>query len=334
MYPSRIIKGWAVALAVMGLAALSACASFSAAAAEPYPNRAVHIVDAFPPGGSTDYLARQIATRTGIDWKVPIVVDNRGGAAGQVGTNTVARSEPDGYTLLVIPNELWSVAPVLYGNRLPYDTHKQLMQLSPVAQVPIVVTVNASLPVSNIQELIAYAKKHPGGVSYGTAGIGSIHHLAAALFESKAGISLLHVPYQGTAPAINGLLGNQVTVVFSPISSVLSHIQAGKLKALAVAGSTRAQALANVPTVAESGLPGYDATFRVSLLAPRGISDEVRHKWFDQVRKVMGSDEVRTALATQGIEPDIIDYDAWLQRFAKESAQWQALIQQANIRVE
>jgi tripartite-type tricarboxylate transporter receptor subunit TctC len=317
-----------------GYAVLAACAPAGALAAEPYPNRAVHIVDAFPPGGSTDYLARQIATRTGVDWKVPIVVDNRGGAAGQVGTGSVARADPDGYTLLVIPNELWSVAPVLYGKRLPYDTHKQLMQLSPVAQVPIVVTVNASLPVSNIQELIAYAKKHPGEVSYGSAGIGSIHHLAAALFETKAGISFLHVPYQGTAPAINGLLGNQVTVVFSPISSVLSHIQAGKLKALAVAGSTRAQALANVPTVAQSGLPGYDATFRVSLLAPHGIPDDVRRKWFDQVRKVMGSDEVRASLAAQGIEPDIIDYDAWLQRFARESAQWQALIQQANIHVE
>jgi tripartite-type tricarboxylate transporter receptor subunit TctC len=334
MNSGQIIKGAVAAAAMAAWAAFASLGGAPATAAEPYPNRAVHIIDAFPPGGSTDYLARQIGARTGNDWKVPIVVDNRGGAAGQIGTGTVARAEPDGYTLLIIPNELWSVAPVLYGKRLPYDTHKQLMQLSPVAQVPIVVAVNPALPVSNIEELIAYAKKHPGQVSYGTAGVGSIHHLAAALFENKAGVSFMHVPYQGTAPAVNGLLGNQVQVVFSPISSVLSYIQAGKLKALAVAGSTRAQALPDVPTVAESGLPGYDATFRVSLLAPRGIPEEVRRKWFEQVRNVTGSDEIRKAWATQGIEPDQIDYDAWLQRFDRETKQWQAVIEQANIHVE
>jgi tripartite-type tricarboxylate transporter receptor subunit TctC len=334
MHSSRIIGRWAAAALMLLLAVRPALAEAGKDAADRYPERGVHITDAFPPGGSTDYLARQIAYRTAKDWNVPIVVDNRGGAAGQIGTGFVARSEPDGYNLLIIPNELWSVAPVLYGNRVPYDTHKQLMQLAPVAQVPIVLVVNPALHVSNVKELIAYAKQHPGSVSYGSAGIGSIHHLAGALFAVKAGVSLLHVPYQGTAPAVNGLLAGQISVVFSPISSVLPYIQAGKLKALAVAGSTRAQALPNVPTVAEAGLPDYQATFRVSLLAPRGIPESVRKKWFDQVRKVMTSDEVRHAIGAQGIEPDVIGYDAWIARFARETRQWEGVIDEAHIHIE
>src|SRR5690606_15993312 len=211
---------------------------------------------------------------------------------------------------------------------------KQLMPVAPVAQVPIVVAVNPSLPVSNIKEFIAYAKAHPGQLTFGSAGIGSIHHLAAEYFAAKSGVPLMHVPYQGTAPAVNDLLGGQISVVFSPISSVLSHIQAGKLKAIAVAGEKRALALPDVPTVAESGVPDYTTTFRVSLLAPRGIPDEVRQKWFDQVRKVTTSDDVRQALAVQGIEPDVIDYAAWLKRFDQDAEQWKTVIQQANIRVE
>lgn len=335
MHWIRAIKGWAVAASVMGtLNVAHAQTASNPAAQASYPDHPVRIIDAFPAGGSTDYLARQIATRTGEEWKTPIVVENRGGAAGQIGTALVARAPADGYTLLVIPNELWSVAPVLYGSRLPYDTHKQLMPVAPVAQVPIVVAVHPSLPVSNIREFIAYLKKHPDKATFGSAGIGSIHHLAAELFAAKAGVQLMHVPYQGTAPAVNDLLGGQISVVFSPISAVLSHIQAGKLKALAVAGTTRAQALKDVPTVRESGVADYQTTFRVSLLAPRGIPEQVGKKWFDQVRKVTTSDEVRKALAVQGIEPDVIDYDPWMQRFDEDARQWKTVIEQANIRVE
>jgi len=331
---NRIIKGWAAAF-IVGTTGLSAASAVHAApTAGQYPDRPIRIIDAFPAGGSTDYLARQIANRTAGEWGVPIVVENRGGAAGQIGTGSVARAEPDGYSLLIIPNELWSVAPVLYGKRLPYDTHKQLMPVAPVAQVPIVVAVNPALPVSNIEEFIAWARKNPGQATYGSAGIGSIHQLAAELFAAKANVPMMHVPYQGTAPAVNDLLGGQIAVVFSPISSVLSHVQAGKLKALAVTGTQRARALPDVPTVAEAGVPGYQTTYRVSLLAPRGIPDAVATRWFDQVRKVTTSDEVRKALAVQGIEPDVIDYPAWMQRFEADAAQWKTVIEQANIRVE
>jgi len=225
MHWIRVIKGWAIAVAVVGTVNVAQAQTVTAPSLQPsYPDRPIRIIDAFPAGGSTDYLARQIATHTGNEWNVPIVVENRGGAAGQIGTAVVARAAADGYTLLVIPNELWSVAPVLYGSRLPYDTHKQLAPVAPVAQVPIVVTVHPSLPVSNIQEFIAYVKKHPDKATFGSAGIGSIHHLAAELFAAKAGVGLMHVPYQGTAPAVNDLLGGQISVVFSPISAVLSHI--------------------------------------------------------------------------------------------------------------
>jgi tripartite-type tricarboxylate transporter receptor subunit TctC len=145
---------------------------------------------------------------------------------------------------------------------------------------------------------------------------------------------MMHIPYQGTAPAVNDLLGGQIAAVFSPISSVLSHIQAGKLKALAVAGTSRAQALPDVPTVAESGLPNYQTTFRVSLLAPRGIPEEVGQKWFEQVRTITTSEKMRAALAVQGIEPDVIAYDAWMKRFDEESKQWKRVIEFADIRVE
>lgn len=335
MHWIRVVKGLAVSVAVMSaFASGSALANTNASKADSYPNQPIRIVDAFPAGGSTDYLARQLANHTGADWNIPVIVENRGGAAGQIGTGHVARSEADGYTFLVIPNELWSVAPVLYENRLPYDTHKQLVPVSPIAQVPIVVAVHPSLPVSNVQELIAFLKKNPEKATYGSAGIGSIHHLAAQLFSTKAGVPMMHVPYQGTAPAVNDLLGGQISMVFSPISAVLSHVQAGKLKALAVAGTTRAKALPTIPTVAESGLPDYQTTFRVSLLAPRGLSDEVMKKWFDQVRKVTTSEGVTKAMAVQGIEPDVIDYAAWIQRFDQDAKQWKTVIDEANIRVD
>lgn len=326
MRSKRVCLAWfAVAMAgMMPVAAIQAA---------DYPNRSIRIIDAFPPGGSTDYLARQLAAKTGPEWGASIVVENRGGASGQIGTGSVARADPDGYTFLVIPNELWTVAPTLY-KQLPYDTHKQLMPVAPVAQVPIVMAVHPSLPVNNVRELIDYAKRNPGKVTFGSAGAGSIHHLSGELFASMAGVKLMHVPYKGTAPAVNDLLGGQIAIVFSPITAVLQHIQGGKLKALAVAGNQRAVALPDVPTVGESGVPGYQTTLRVSLLAPRGTPRAIIDKWFAQVQKVTTADDMRSALAVQGIEPDVIAYDAWLKRFEQDERQWNQVIQQAGIKVE
>jgi tripartite-type tricarboxylate transporter receptor subunit TctC len=331
MHFIRVIKGLAASIAMA-----STLGSGAVYAATPgnYPNGPVRIVDAFPAGGATDYLARQIANHTGTAWNTSVIVENRGGAAGQIGTGHVARSAPDGQTFLVIPNELWSVAPVLYENRLTYDTHKQLVPVAPIAQVPIVLAVHPSLPVNNVQEFIEYLKKNPEKATFGSAGVGSIHHLAAQLFATKANAKMMHVPYQGTAPAVNDLLGGQISVVFSPISAVLSHVQAGKLKALAIAGTERAKALPNVPTVAESALPDYQTTFRVSLLAPRGVSDAVMKKWFDQVRDVTTREDMMKAMAVQGIEPDVISYADWMKRFDQEAQQWKTVIDQANIRVD
>lgn len=320
-------------LGVAWLAVLTmTCAAPQAFAAD-YPNRAIRVVDAFPAGGSTDYLARQISSRLGPTWNVPVVVENRGGAFGQIGVANVARSDPDGYSFLVIPNELWTVAPRLY-KQLPYDTHAQLMPVAPIAQVPMVMAVSASLPVSNVKEFIAYARQHPGKVGYGSAGAGSIHHLSGELFASMAGVSLMHVPYKGTAPAVVDVASGQIAMVFSPITAVLQHIQSGRLKAIAVAGSQRALALPNVPTVAESGVPGYQTTLRVSLLAPRGLPAEIRTKWFDEMRKITTEASMRDALALQGIEPDVIEYDAWLRRFEQDEKQWADVIKRADIRVE
>ena len=299
--------------------------------ASDYPIKPVSIIDAFAPGGSTDFLSRLVAKQTTLDWGKSIVVENRPGAAGQIGMGAVVRAEPDGYTLLTLPNEIRSVIPLLY--KLPYDVEQSLVPVASLARVPMIMTVHPSVPANTVQEFIAYAKANPDKIAYGSAGDGTLHHLSGELFKMKANVDMMHVPYKGTAPAVNDLLSGRVQVVFSPISAVLQHIKAGKLRALGVASSKPVVALPGLKTLDESGLPNYASDLWVTLFAPAGTPQPVLDKWIAQLKKVANLDETRAALAVQGIEPDFDTSESLKQRFVQDTERWREVVKAANIKL-
>lgn len=308
-------------------------AATQATAADPYPDHPVRIIDGYSAGGGTDYVARYLASKMDADFGGSVIVENRPGASGQIGMSYVAKSKPDGYTLMVIPNELWSVAPLLY-KRLPFNVDRELTPVATLADIPLVLTVSAKVAAKTVPELIAYAKANPGKLTFGTAGAGTTHHLAAELFKTMAKVDMVHVPYKGTSLAVNDLLAGQIDMVFSPITTVLQHIKSGKLKALGVTTKKRVSALPDTPTIAESGLPGYEGSVWVFLVAPNGTPNEVIEKWIAQAKKVFSTEEARKILAVQGVEPLSLTRDEIKQRNKEDSARWEKVINDAKISIE
>lgn len=304
-----------------------------AVAAGPYPDHPVRIIDGYSAGGGTDYVARYLASKMGADFGASVIVENRPGASGQIGMGYVAKSKPDGYTLMVIPNELWSVGPLLY-KRLPYDVERELMPVATLADIPLVLTVSAKVTAKTVPELVAYAKANPGKLTFGTAGAGTTHHLAAELFKSLAKVDMVHVPYKGTSLAVSDLLAGQIDMVFSPITAVLPHIKSGKLRALGVTTKKRVSALPDTPTIAEAGLPGYEGSVWVFLVAPKGTPNEVINKWVAQAKKVFSTEEARSLLAVQGVETLILTREEIQQRNREDSARWKKVIDDAKISIE
>jgi tripartite-type tricarboxylate transporter receptor subunit TctC len=304
-----------------------------AVAADAYPDHPVRIIDGYSAGGGTDYVARYLASKMGADFGASVIVENRPGASGQIGMSYVAKSKPDGYTLMVIPNELWSVGPLLY-KRLPYDVERELTPVATLADIPLVLTVSAKVTAKTVPELVAYAKANPGKLTFGTAGAGTTHHLAAELFKSLAKVDMVHVPYKGTSLAVTDLLANQIDMVFSPITAVLPHIKSGKLRALGVTTRKRVSALPDTPTIAEAGLPGYEGSVWVFLVAPKGTPNEVINKWVAEAKKVFSTEEARSLLAVQGVETLILTREEIRQRNKEDSARWKKVINDAKISVE
>lgn len=304
-----------------------------AVAADAYPDHPVRIIDGYSAGGGTDYVARYLASKMGADFGASVIVENRPGASGQIGMSYVAKSKPDGYTLMVIPNELWSVGPLLY-KRLPYDVERELTPVATLADIPLVLTVSANVTAKTVPELIAYAKANPGKLTFGTAGAGTTHHLAAELFKSLAKVDMVHVPYKGTSLAVSDLLAGQIDMVFSPITAVLPHIKSGKLRALGVTTKKRVSALPDTPTIAEAGLPGYEGSVWVFLVAPKGTPNEVINKWVAQAKKVFSTEEARKLLAVQGVETLILTRDEIQQRNKEDTARWKKVIDDAKISIE
>ena len=287
-----------VALAVALLAATAG------AIAQSYPNRPVRMVVPLSAGGFADVPARIIAPRLSEVLGQQVFVENRPGAGATIGTDFVAKSKPDGYTLLFTGTP-HVISPALYKN-LPYDPLKDFASVMLVAAGPYVLVVNPQLPVKSVQELIALAKAQPGKIDYASSGNGSAQHLVSALFASMAGIELSHVPYKGSGPAMQDLLGGQVKVSFAGIPNVMPHVRTGKLRALAVSTPRRAPDLPDVPTVAEAGVPGYDATLWLALLAPAGTPSEIVQKLYAETSRVLREPEVQKAVAATGVDVSVI----------------------------
>jgi tripartite-type tricarboxylate transporter receptor subunit TctC len=309
-------------------------AAFAAAAwGQVYPNKPIRIVVPFPAGGTTDVLARAAAQKLTESLGQPVVVDNRPGAGGNIGAELVAKSPPDGYTMLMGTVGTHAINPSLYP-KMPYDHVRDFAPIILVAGVPNVLVVNPSLPVNSVQELIAYAKANPGRLNFASSGNGTSIHLSAELFKTMTGVQMAHIPYKGSAPALQDLAGGQVQLMFDNLPSSLALIKAGRLKALAVTSKARAQALPDVPTVAESGLPGFEASSWFGLLAPTGTPQPVIAKVNGEIAKWLATPEAKEKLLAQGANAAGGTPEDFARHIAAETAKWQKVVKESGAKID
>lgn len=308
-----------------------ACAA-QAALAQAFPSRPLRMVVGFPPGGPNDIAARVVSQKLGDLLGEKVVIENRPGAAGNIGTELVARAAPDGYTLLLGSAGPQAINPALYPN-LPFDMLRDLAPVSLVAQIPSGLVVNPAVPATTVAELIALARKQPGKLHYGSGGSGTTLHLSGALFALAAGVNLTHVPYKGTAPAITDVASGQVEMIFAAIPSVLPLVSAGKLRLLAVTTRARSPAVPNVPTVAEAGLPDYEVTPWFGVFTASGVPKPVLRRLNEEVRKAVASAEVRESFAKQGLEPATNSPEEFEAMLRAEIAKWSRVVRETGVTV-
>jgi tripartite-type tricarboxylate transporter receptor subunit TctC len=301
--------------------------------AHAFPTKPVKIIVAFPPGGGTDIVARMIAPRLGETWGQPVIVENRAGAAGVIGTELAAKSEPDGHTLFMATMGNMTANQHLYPN-MTVDPLRAFAPITKVVDVHFVFMANPTLPANNVQELIALAKSKPGEIAYSSSGAGGAPHLAMELFKRQAGIDLAHVPYKGSAPSITDLIGGRVMLTMDSLVQSLPHIKSGRLKALAVLGPKRAALLPDVPTVAESGLPGYALTNWFGLLAPAATPPDRIAKLHADVVAILKDAELQKKIAALGADVVGNTPQEFGAAMRSESAQWADIIKAAGIRAE
>ena len=302
-------------------------------AAQEYPARPVTLIVPFPAGGGVDAVARIVADKLSRALGQPIVIDNRGGAGGVIGTRLAARAAPDGYTLAMSHTGTTSINPTLYANP-GYDPRKDFLPIGLIASTPIVIMAHPSFPAKTIGELIALAKRAPGKVNIGTPPMGTGGYLSAELFKAMAGVDATIVLYKGTGPLTNDLLGGQVPVAFNVMAPAMGNLQAGTLRAMAVLGPQRSSLLPDVPTAAESGLPGFEAMLHYGLLAPAGTPKPIVARLNAELRKVVDSEDVKQRIHADGGDMLVSTPEEYSADIDKEETKWSALIKQLGLRVE
>jgi len=297
-----------------------------------YPSRPVRIVVPFAPGGPNDIIVRLVAQKLTEAWGQPVVVENRAGAGGNIGTDAVAKAAPDGYTLLSVGPGSLIINPLL--GKVPYDTARDFAPVTLMARAPNALVAHPSLPANSVKELIALARLQPGRINYGSGGNGSTPHLAGALFAAMAGIELTHIPYKGTAPAMADLIGGQVQIAFLGIPTVLPHVKSGKLRVLAVTGKRRSPELSGVSTVDEAGVPGYELSPWYGLLAPAGTPLEIVARLATEVTKIVRAAGITEKLAVQGAEVAGGSPEEFAAVIRADSLTWSRVVRDAGIRGE
>lgn len=320
-----------VAIAIAGLTV--AAPTLALAQTSDYPNRPITLVVPFAAGGTTDIVGRIVGEGLSKKLGQPVVIDNRGGAGGNIGAAAVASAKPDGYTLLMGYNGTNAINPSLYA-KLSWDPIKSFEPLSMIARVNNAVVVHPSLPIKTVPELVAYARTHPGALNYGSAGAGSIFHLAAEMLEQQAGVRMTHVPYKGAAPALTDLMGGQIQLMFTTIPTALQHIKAGKVRAIGVTGAKRSPLFADLPTARESGYPAMVVDSWFAVFAPKGMSPELQARVGNALREVVADPATQQKLLEQGATPQASTGAELAETLASDLVTWKAIITTAKVTLE
>jgi tripartite-type tricarboxylate transporter receptor subunit TctC len=319
-------------LVLIGSSCAYAQATPAPADGDTYPNRTIRYVVPYPPGAFNDTMGRIFAQKLSEAWGVPVVVENRPGGGTLIGTDSVAKAAPDGYTLLGVAFPFGS-NPSIYKS-LPYDTVKDFTPLILGGQTQNLLVIRPSMQINTVQEFLDYARKNPGKVSYGSTGIGSSNHLSMELFKSMTGIDIVHVPYKGSAPMVNDLLGDHIDTAFDNTPNVLPQVNAGKLRALGVSSKTRSTLAAGVPTVSESGAPGYEVTVWFGVVGPGGMPPAIVRKLNSEMNAILKMDDVKRRFQDQGVEPAGGSPAQFSDHITNEIAKWAKVVKDANIQPE
>ncbi|MES2184221.1 MAG: tripartite tricarboxylate transporter substrate binding protein [Pseudomonadota bacterium] len=329
-YPPR--RTLLLALHILLLAVSASCAALPAVAAGAYPERVIHLIVPFPAGGTVDVTARLAAAQLGRNLGGQVIVDNLPGAGGAIATGRVAKSAADGYTLLfTTPSH--TINPALYP-QLPFDTEKDLVPVSLVAQIPELLVASSAQPFKDFAGFTAYAKAHPGVLNYGSAGNGTLPHVTMELLLQRLGIQVTHVPYKGAAPALNDLIAGQVAVKMDTIATAAPHIRSGRLRALAIASAQRSPLMPEVPTIAESGVPGYQGILWMGILAPAGTDAAVVARLNQAITGMAGDAAYLKQLQAAGVDPVAGGSAAFGRLIHTEIGQWAEVVHTSRIKVE
>jgi tripartite-type tricarboxylate transporter receptor subunit TctC len=303
------------------------------ARADDYPSKPITLVVPFAPGGSTTIMARIVAERMAATLGQQVIVDNRGGAGGTIGARQVAKSAPDGYTILLGYSGTLAISPSVYRDP-GFDVRKDFIAIGRIGMAPSVLVVHPSFPAQSIAELVAIAKEKPGKIDFASAGVGTVGHVSAELFAHRAGIRLNHIPYKGTGPGLNDVLGGHVPIMVAPVPTVLGNVQGGKLRALGITGAKRSPKLPDVPTIAESGLPGFEAALRYGLVAPAGTPAAVIERLNKELRAALGSDEVLKRIDHEGAEPMPSTPEEYAADLDREETMWSQIVKASGAKAE
>jgi len=316
---------------VVLVSSVAALLSLPAALAQSYPQRPIRVVVSFPPGGSTDFIARVLAQHMPVGLGQTLVVDNRGGAGGTIGTDIVAKAAPDGYTLLVTADPPVSIAPSMYS-QLPYNPPRDVPAITELINYPYVAVVNAAVQVASLKELIALAKSQPGKLRYAHPGVGTGIHLAGELFKMTVGVDIISLPYKGGGPAMVSVVGNEAQISFATPPSALPHVKSGRLKALAQTTSRRAAPLPDLPTFVEAGVPGFNVDGWVGLFAPAGTPPDIIKRLYTEAAKVLQMQEVKDYVLSGGSEISGRSVEDSRAKVRREIAMWAKVVKAAGIK--
>ena len=305
----------------------------AATIAQTWPSRPLKFVAPFPPGGPVDLLARLIGQKISEKSGQPVLIENKPGAAGNLGIEQVAKSAPDGTTFLHVPAGNITINATLMRD-MPFNWERDFTAVTMIASAPNLLVVHPSVPAATVKELIAHARANPGKLTYGSPGIGSGLHLSGDLFRREAGIDIAHVPYKGTVQAMNDLIGGQITMMFGALPTLLPQVKAGKLRAIAVTSSQRSNTATDIPTIAESGLAGFDVSSWYAIMAPARTPPDMVNALADEVRRIVALPDVRQTLAAQGLTPVAMAPAEFAAQIRRETATWAKIIRDANIKAE